>query len=83
MNKQPVVTLVANESLDAMQCSSEYLRWLSCLGAAIHADLQTGKGMIAKELASLVQYLADDHCNVLDSQIGELSEKLATLELRN
>ena len=82
MNKQSVVTAVANESLDAMQCSREYLRWLSSLGAAIHTDLKSGNGMVAKELASLLQFLADDHCNVLDCQIGEFNEKLEKLELR-
>lgn len=82
MNKQSVVTTVANESLDAMQCSREYMRWLSSLGSAIHADLTTGQGYIAKDLAGLVQYLADDHCNILDCQIGEFKEKLQTLELR-
>ncbi|MDQ3203377.1 MAG: hypothetical protein M3Q94_14650 [Pseudomonadota bacterium] len=76
------ITNVANESLDAMQCSREYLRWLSSLGAAIQTDLTTGKGFIAKDLAGLVQYLADDHCNVLDCQIGEFNEKLNALELR-
>ena len=82
MSKQSTAALIANESLDAMQCSREYLRWLSGLGSAIHADLTTGKGYIAKDLASLVQFLADDHCNVLDSQIVEFNDRLKAADLR-
>lgn len=82
MNNQATAANIANESLDALRCTREYLRWLSSLGAAICTDLNTGKGFIAKDLAGLVQFLADDQRNDLDCQITKLSGQLETLELR-
>lgn len=78
MNKQSVVTTVANESLDAMQCSREYMRWLSSLGSAIHADLTTGQGYIAKDLAGLVQYLVCCFRNNFSASLATLSLSFST-----
>lgn len=82
MSKLNVAKNVANEAVDTMQCSREYLLWLSALGKAIHDDLATGSGHIAKDLAGLVQFLADDHCNVLDSQITQSNSQLESIDLR-
>lgn len=82
MSKQTILANVANEAVDQLQCSREYLRWLSALGRAIHDDLTTGRGFIAKDLAGLVQYLADDHWNAVDCHISQASERLETLEIR-
>ncbi|EJM73367.1 hypothetical protein [Pseudomonas sp. GM55] len=73
---------IANESLDTMECSRDHLRWLSALGKAIHTDLSTGHGLIAKDLADLAQYLADDHRNNLDDQFSQLNDQLEAIELR-
>ncbi|GLK90040.1 hypothetical protein [Pseudomonas turukhanskensis] len=76
------VALIANEAVDALQVSREHTRWLSALGKAIHTDLTAGQGFIAKDLASLVQYLADDHSNVLDSQARDFEAGLLQHDLR-
>lgn len=73
---------IANESLDTMECSRDHLRWLSALGKAIHTDLSTGHGLVAKDLADLIQYLADDHRNDLDDQFSKLNDQLEAIELR-
>ena len=79
-NKQ--VALIANEAVDALQVSREHTRWLSALGKAIQTDLTVGKGFIAKDLASLVQYLADDHAGVLDCQARDFEAGLLKHDLR-
>jgi len=73
---------IANVSLDTMEYSRDHLRWLSALGKAIHTDLSTGNGLVAKDLADLIQYLADDHCNDLDDQFSKLNDQLEAIELR-
>jgi hypothetical protein len=64
MNTRDTVRTIASESLDTMRTSHECLRWLSALGRAIQDDLSTGKGHVAKDLAAVVQYLAEEHGRV-------------------
>lgn len=73
---------IASESLDTMECSRDHLRWLSALGKAIHTDLSTGHGLVAKDLADLIQYLADDHRNDLDHQLSQFNDQLDAIVLR-
>ncbi|MBF8792081.1 MULTISPECIES: hypothetical protein [unclassified Pseudomonas] len=82
MTIQSNVTTVANEAIDQLECVREHLRWLSALGKAIHEDLASGRGFVAKDLASLVQYLADDHCYVVDDHISRANDQMNNLELR-
>jgi len=82
MNKQSTVATIANEAIDQLQCACEHLRWFSALGKAIHHDLDTGRGHIAKDLGGLVQYLADDYLNAVDDHITHANKQLDTLELR-
>ena len=70
------IAYIANEAVDALQVSREHTRWLAALGRAIHNDLTQGKGFLAKDLASLVQYLADDHCNSLECQARNFEDSL-------
>ena len=72
---------IANDSLDTMECSRDHLRWLSALGKAIHTDLSTGHGIVAKDLADLIQYLADDHRNDLDHQFSKFNGQLDAIVL--
>ncbi|MNP55830.1 hypothetical protein D3C76_1505040 [compost metagenome] len=73
---------IANDSLDTMECSRDHLRWLSALGKAIHTDLSTGHGLVAKDLADLIQHLADDHRNDLDHQLSQFNDQLDAIVLR-
>lgn len=82
MTTQAKVTTVANEAIDQLECAREHMRWLSALGKAIHDDLASGRGFVAKDLASLVQYLADDHWNAVDHHISRANEQMNNLELR-
>jgi hypothetical protein len=83
MNKQSTLATIANETIDQLECAREHLRWLSALGKAIHDDLDTGRGFIAKDLGGLVQYLADDYLNTVDDHVTRANDRLQTLELRN
>lgn len=76
------VSDIANCAVDDLQVSREYLRWVGSLGSAIHADLTTGQGFIAKDLASLVQFLSQDQDNALDSQIQGYEAGLRKNDLR-
>ena len=76
------VANIANCAVDDLQVSREYLRWVGALGSAIQADLTTGQGLIAKDLASLVQFLSNDQDNALDSQIQGYEAGLRTNDLR-
>jgi hypothetical protein len=73
---------ITNELLDTMECSRDHLRWMAALGKAIHTDLSTGHGLVAKDLADLIQYLADDHRNDLDDQFSKLNDQLEAIVLR-
>jgi hypothetical protein len=71
MNTPVTVQKIACESLDTLRASHECLQWLSALGRAIQDDLSTGRGHIAKDLAAVVQYLAEEQCSVLNAEIGQ------------
>ncbi len=82
MNTPATVQKIASESLDTMRASHECLRWLSALGRAIQDDLSTGKGHVAKDLAAVVQYLAEEQCSILNAEIGQGATKLKAMALR-
>lgn len=76
------VSDIANSAVDDLQVSCEYLRWMAALGVAIRTDLTTGRGLVAKDLASLVQFLSQDQGNALDDQIQGYEAGLRAHDLR-
>ncbi len=82
MRAKPDVVDVANEAIDRLECTREYLRWLSALGHAIKQDLGSDQGFITKDLLSLAHFLIDDHWNDVDVHIAEANAQMQKLKLR-
>lgn len=71
---------IGGDAVFQVICGNERVSWLGALMRAIQADLKTGSGHNALELAHLGQYIADDHAYASDVA-EDLQKKLDQLQL--
>lgn len=87
INKRPVETneavkaavTVGENAVFQVTCGNERVTWLGALMRAIQADLKSGTGRNALDLAHLGQYIADDHGYAADTAV-DLQKKLDELQ---
>lgn len=71
---------IGDDAVFQIVCGNERVTWLGALMRAIQADIKSGKGANVLDLASLGQYIADDHCYAADVAV-DLQKKLDGLQL--
>ena len=70
---------IGNDAVFQLICDNERVTWLGALMRAIQADLKSGGGRNALDLAHLGQYIADDHGYASDVAV-DLQKKLDELQ---
>lgn len=88
MSKQ-ILTNVANESMDQLECAREHMAWINSLCWSISTLIKSGNqnhaqqlANVASYLANVASYLASDYQNILDDDVKRLGDQLAAADLR-
>ncbi|MBF3340153.1 hypothetical protein HKW91_00815 [Pseudomonas aeruginosa] len=80
------VESIANDGIEHARYCTEQARWLNALGTSICDALVGGKASPdiradrAKELASLIRYLAHNLIHYSESRASEMEKELAALQ---
>lgn len=86
--KRNPLASIADEAIEQIRYSHQHARWLAALMAAIHNELEGGKAVLdvrvnmAKDLASLGHYLADDLAGYSDNRAVDLQQQLDAAEAK-
>ena len=81
MSKQ-ILSNVANESMDQLECAREHMAWINSLCWSISTLIKSGNQNHAQQLANVASYLASDYQNILDDDVERLGDQLAAADLR-
>lgn len=71
---------IADDALEFVLYGRDQVRWMAALMKSIQLDLKHNKGLDAKDLASLGQYLGQDCTNYLDEHAKTLQTQLDAVE---
>ncbi|ANC84698.1 MULTISPECIES: hypothetical protein [Pseudomonas] len=81
MSKQ-ILSNVANESMDQLECAREHMAWINSLCWSISTLIKSGNQSHAQQLANVASYLAHDYQSILDDEVKRLGDQLAAADLR-
>lgn len=81
MSKQ-ILSSVANESMDQLECAREHMAWINSLCYSISTLIKSDNQSHAQQLANVASYLAHEYQSILDDEVKRLGDQLAAADLR-